>query len=120
MKGSHSIASRLAELSRSDFKRRVDRRQKSHLGRSDALDTTSTLDDHRFKPIWRIIMDVGDWLRSLGLGQYETTFRDNGIDADVLCELTEADFEKLGVFLRHHGVVVFQIVIGGFDHRPHT
>ena len=22
-------------------------------------------------------MDVGDWLRSLGLGQYEATFRDN-------------------------------------------
>ena len=46
-------------------------------------------------------MDVGDWLRSLGLGQYDTTFRDNGIDADVLFELTEADFEKLGVLLGH-------------------
>ena len=23
------------------------------------------------------IMDVGDWLRSLGLGQYETLFREN-------------------------------------------
>ena len=44
-------------------------------------------------------MNLGDWLRSLGLGQYETTFRDNGIDADVLFELTEADFEKLGVLL---------------------
>ena len=46
-------------------------------------------------------MNVGDWLRSLGLGQYDTTFRDNGIDADVLFELTEADFEKLGVLLGH-------------------
>ena len=25
-------------------------------------------------------MDVGDWLRSLGLGQYETKFRENEID----------------------------------------
>ena len=25
-------------------------------------------------------MDVGDWLRSLGLGQYEGVFRDNEID----------------------------------------
>ena len=25
-------------------------------------------------------MDVGDWLRSLGLGQYETMFRENEID----------------------------------------
>ena len=29
-------------------------------------------------------MDVGSWLRSLGLGQYEANFRDNKIDADLL------------------------------------
>ena len=29
-------------------------------------------------------MDVGSWLRSLGLDQYEAQFRDNKIDADVL------------------------------------
>ncbi len=46
-------------------------------------------------------MDVSDWLQGLGLGQYDTTFRDNGIEADVLFELTEADFEKLGVLLGH-------------------
>jgi hypothetical protein len=46
-------------------------------------------------------MNVGDWLRSLGLSQYDATFRDNGIDADVLFELTEADFETLGVLLGH-------------------
>ena len=27
-------------------------------------------------------MDVGNWLRSLGLGQYETLFRQNDIDAE--------------------------------------
>ena len=32
-------------------------------------------------------MDVGGWLRSLGLGQYEANFRDNKIDADVLPQL---------------------------------
>jgi hypothetical protein len=46
-------------------------------------------------------MDVGGWLRSLGLGQYEATFRDNEIDTDVLPELTEIDLEKLGVPLGH-------------------
>jgi len=46
-------------------------------------------------------MDVGDWLRSLGLDQYEATFRANEIDADVLPELTEIDLEKLGVPLGH-------------------
>jgi len=46
-------------------------------------------------------MDVGDWLRSLGLDQYESTFRDNGIDAEVLPALNDADLEKLGVLLGH-------------------
>ena len=27
-------------------------------------------------------MDVGDWLRNLGLGQYEALFRASEIDAD--------------------------------------
>jgi hypothetical protein len=42
-------------------------------------------------------MDVGAWLRGLGLGQYEGTFRENEVEADVLSELTEADLEKLGL-----------------------
>ena len=42
-------------------------------------------------------MDVGAWLRGLGLGQYEGIFRDSEIEADVLSELTEADLEKLGL-----------------------
>ena len=46
-------------------------------------------------------MDVGGWLRSLGLGQYEALFRANDIDADILPELTEVDLEKLGVSLGH-------------------
>src|SRR5271163_3138945 len=46
-------------------------------------------------------MDVGDWLRSLGLGQYETLFRQNDIDAEVLNELKEGDLEKFGVSFGH-------------------
>ena len=44
-------------------------------------------------------MDIGIWLRGLGLQQYELAFRDNAIDAEVLLELTEPDLEKLGVLL---------------------
>src|SRR5262249_49761235 len=50
---------------------------------------------------WSAAMDVGGWLRSLGLGQYEALFRANDIDADILPELTEIDLEKLGVSLGH-------------------
>jgi predicted ATPase/class 3 adenylate cyclase len=46
-------------------------------------------------------MDVGDWLRSVGLGQYEATFRASEIGADILPELTESDLEKLGLPLGH-------------------
>ena len=42
-------------------------------------------------------MDVGVWLRSLGLGQYEEKFRDNKIDADVLPQLTADDLKDIGV-----------------------
>ena len=41
-------------------------------------------------------MELGGWLRSLGLAQYEATFREHDIDAEVLPELTEGDLEGLG------------------------
>ncbi|WP_046867222.1 adenylate/guanylate cyclase domain-containing protein [Microvirga massiliensis] len=42
-------------------------------------------------------MDVGAWLRDLGLGQYEQAFRENDIDAGVLVNLTAEDLIGLGV-----------------------
>ena len=42
-------------------------------------------------------MDVGSWLRNLGLGQYEPAFIANAIDSDVLAELTEVDFQNMGI-----------------------
>ena len=47
-------------------------------------------------------MDVGRWLRGLGLGQYEAAFRDNEIDADVLPKLTVEDLKDLGVTVVGH------------------
>jgi class 3 adenylate cyclase len=46
-------------------------------------------------------MDLGGWLRSLGLEQYEAAFRENAIDISVLPDLTDQDLEKLGVLLGH-------------------
>src|ERR1700727_907335 len=42
-------------------------------------------------------MDVGGWLRGVGLGQYEEPFRDNKIDADLLPRLTVDDLKDIGV-----------------------
>jgi hypothetical protein len=51
--------------------------------------------------MWSAAMDVGEWLKEIGLGQYEATFREHEIDAEVLPELTEADLEKFCVPLGH-------------------
>jgi class 3 adenylate cyclase len=42
-------------------------------------------------------MDVGGWLRGLGLGKFEAAFRDNGIDESVIPHLTVEDLKELGV-----------------------
>jgi class 3 adenylate cyclase/predicted ATPase len=42
-------------------------------------------------------MDVGEWLRDLGLDQYEASFKENKIDADVLPRLTADDLKGIGV-----------------------
>jgi class 3 adenylate cyclase/tetratricopeptide (TPR) repeat protein/energy-coupling factor transporter ATP-binding protein EcfA2 len=42
-------------------------------------------------------MDVGGWLRGLGLDRYEEKFRENKIDFDVLADLTDGDLQELGV-----------------------
>ena len=44
-------------------------------------------------------MDVGVWLRGLGLAQYEAAFRENEIDAEVLAKLTVEDLKNIGVVL---------------------
>jgi class 3 adenylate cyclase len=47
-------------------------------------------------------MDVGGWLRRLGLEQYEATFRENEIDDTVLPSLTAEDLKDLGVGIVGH------------------
>jgi hypothetical protein len=48
------------------------------------------------------MMDVGSWLRGLGLERYEAAFRENEIDDTVLPTLTADDLRDLGVgFVGH-------------------
>src|SRR5271166_6279985 len=63
-------------------------------------------------------MDVGAWLHSLGLNQYETLFRQNDIDAEVLGDLTDGDLEKLGVSLGHRKRLLKAIANLGEAQRP--
>jgi class 3 adenylate cyclase/predicted ATPase len=47
-------------------------------------------------------MDVGSWLRGLGLERYAAAFRDNEIDWEALPKLTADDLKDLGVVLGSH------------------
>ena len=42
-------------------------------------------------------IDVGSWLRNLGLERYEPAFRQNDIDSQVLPKLTAKDLKDLGI-----------------------
>ena len=47
-------------------------------------------------------MDIGAWLRSLGLEQYEAVFRDNAISETVLPNVTAEDLKDLGIGIVGH------------------
>ena len=42
-------------------------------------------------------LDIDGWLRGIGLEQYAQTFRDNAIDGNVLCDLTDEHLRELGL-----------------------
>ena len=47
-------------------------------------------------------IDVGAWLRDLGLGQYEAAFRQNAINETVLPNLTAEDLKDMGINIVGH------------------
>lgn len=44
-------------------------------------------------------IDVGGWLRRLGLGHYEAAFRESEIDEKVRTSLTQNDLKEIGTSL---------------------
>ena len=73
--------------------------QTGHFG---ALDRLSHRGDYASAGERGAAMDVGGWLRRLGLEQYEATFRENEIDDTVLPSLTAEDLKDLGVGIVGH------------------
>ena len=47
------------------------------------------------------MQQIADWLEKLGMSEYAQRFAENDIDIDVLSELTDQDFDRLGVSLGH-------------------
>ena len=47
------------------------------------------------------MQQIADWLKRLGMSEYAQRFAESDIDIDVLSELTDQDFDRLGVSLGH-------------------
>src|ERR1700739_3993856 len=55
-------------------------------------------------------MDLGGWLRSLGLEKYEAPFRENEINERVLPSLTAEDLKELGVTALGHRRILLDAI----------
>ena len=55
-------------------------------------------------------IDVGAWLRGLGLGEYEATFRENAINEKVLPNLTAEDLKDMGFNIVGHRRVLLDAI----------
>ena len=44
---------------------------------------------------------IAEWLEKLGMSEYGRRFAENDIDAEILSELTDSDFDWLGVSIGH-------------------
>jgi hypothetical protein len=45
---------------------------------------------------------IADWLSQVGMYEYAQRFAENGIDLDILADLTDQDLEKIGVTTLGH------------------
>ena len=64
-------------------------------------------------------MDVADWLRTLGLQQYEALFRQNDIDAEVLPALGADDLRELGITSLGHRKKLLAAIAALADRGQH-
>src|SRR5262245_8064229 len=63
-----------------------------------------------------VMQQIGNWLKSLGLGEYAQRFAENCIDASVLRDLTDQDLEKIGIPLGHRKKMLRAIAeLGGAE-----
>jgi class 3 adenylate cyclase len=63
-------------------------------------------------------MDVAEWLRKLGLEEYEPAFRANNVDAQVLRRLTAEDLISIGVTSVGHRRRLLDAIAALADEAP--
>ena len=64
-------------------------------------------------------IDVGVWLKGLGLGEYSASFEENHVDGEVLPHLTSDDLKDLGVAAVGHRRKLLE-AIAALDKRAHA
>ncbi len=58
------------------------------------------------------MQQVTDWLEKLGMSEYAQRFAEHDIDIEVLRELTDADFDRLGVSIGHRRKLLKALAAG--------
>jgi class 3 adenylate cyclase len=58
------------------------------------------------------MQQIADWLEKLGMSEYAQRFAENDIDIEVLSELTDTDFDRLGVSIGHHRKLLKALAAG--------
>ena len=55
---------------------------------------------------------IADWLEKLGMSEYAQRFAENDIDFELLSELSDADFDRLGVSIGHRRKLLKALATG--------
>jgi SAM domain (Sterile alpha motif) len=58
------------------------------------------------------MQQIADWLEKLGMSEYAQRFAENDIDIEVLGELTDTDFDRLGVSIGHRRKLLKALAAG--------
>src|SRR6516162_10862961 len=58
------------------------------------------------------MQQIADWLQKLGISEYVQRFVENDIDFEVLSELTDTDFDRLGVSIGHRRKLLKALATG--------
>ena len=58
------------------------------------------------------MQQIADWLEKLGMSEYTQRFAENDIDIEVLSELTDTDFDRLGVSIGHRRKLLKALAAG--------
>ena len=58
------------------------------------------------------MQEIADWFGKRGTSEYTQRFAENDIDIEVLGELTDTDFDRLGVSIGHRRKLLKAIAVG--------